>query len=82
VVRHAVARAPLGTVPMLVGRIVAILQFGSYLSRYTQLRRLIAAAGRSREEEPTAGRTIRIDGPHAAAGRPRQREPVPLRKSA
>jgi len=84
VVRHAVARAPVGTVPMLVGRIVAIMQFGSYLSRYVQLRRLMATAAtdRARAEEQAAGRTIRIDGPHAAAARPRRATAAPLRKSA
>ena len=87
IVRHALARAPLGTLPMLVGRLVAVLQFGSYVSRYLQLRHVIArAAGQSgvgveAEEQPS----IRIDGRHEGFGRPRQRgsrAPVPLRKSA
>lgn len=87
IVRHAVARAPLGTLPMLVGRMVAVLQFGSYVSRYLQLRNVIRqAAGQGHgqtnaEERPT----IRIDDAHAGLGRPRQRverESAPLRKSA
>jgi len=78
ILRHAVARAPLGTLPMLAGRLVALLQFGSYLPRYMQLRGLIAAADRTHGEE----RTIRIDGPHAAVGRPKRRVSEPLRKSA
>ena len=87
IVRHAVARAPLGTLPMLVGRMVAVLQFGSYVSRYLQLRNVIRQATKSgrvqhRVEER---QTIRIDAPHAGVGRPRQRgtrESAPLRKSA
>ncbi|MFZ4732771.1 MAG: glycosyltransferase [Pirellulales bacterium] len=43
VLRHAVTTAPLGTVPMLVGRLLATLSFGSYLPRYRQLRALIDA---------------------------------------
>jgi len=43
VARHAVTSAPLGTVPMLVGRLLAALSFGSYLPRYRQLRALIEA---------------------------------------
>lgn len=38
VVRHAVTQAPLGTVPMLLGRLLGALQVGSYLSRYRELR--------------------------------------------
>jgi len=84
VVRHAVARAPLGTLPMLLGRLVGVLQFGSYVGRGVQLRGLVAsrsraAAGASGEER----RTIRIDGPEKAVRRPRRvHEPAPLRKSA
>lgn len=43
VLRHAVATAPLGTVPMLVGRLLGALAFGSYLPRYRHLRALIEA---------------------------------------
>ena len=83
ILRHAVTRAPLGTVPMLAGRLVALLQFGAYLPRYMQLRGLVAeAAERARGEAEHAGRTIRIDDPHAAVGRPRRRTAEPLRKSA
>jgi hypothetical protein len=84
ILRHAVARAPLGTLPMLAGRLVALLQFGSYLPRYMQLRGLIAAAAadRTHGEERSEERTIRIDGPHAAVGRPKRRVSEPLRKSA
>ena len=87
IVRHAVARAPLGTLPMLVGRMVAVLQFGSYVSRYLQLRTVIKQAAESgRMQQGDEDRqTIRIDTPHAGVARPRQRgarEAAPLRKSA
>ena len=87
IVRHAVARAPLGTLPMLVGRMVAVLQFGSYVSRYLQLRTVInQAAGSGLVQHGTEERqTIRIHAPHAGVARPRQRaerESAPLRKSA
>jgi len=87
IVRHAVATAPLGTLPMLVGRTVAVLQFGSYVSRYLQLQKVIKQSAewgrvtRGVEER----QTIRIDGPHDRVGRPRkrvERESAPLRKSA
>ena len=87
IVRHAVVRAPLGTLPMLVGRMVAVLQFGSYVSRYLQLRNVIRHAAESgRVQQGDEGRqTIRIDAPHAGVGRPRQHgthEAAALRKSA
>ena len=88
ILRHAIAGAPLGTVPMLLGRSVAVLQFGSYVSRCLQLRGVIkgAAAAKSQLAEPMEEQrqTLRIDGPHSEIGRPRQREtvPAPLRKSA
>lgn len=85
VVRHALARAPLGTVPALAGRLVGLLQFGAYRQRFQQLRNLAAAA------EAAEDRTIRIDGPQAAIGRPHVADFVreqggdtasPLRRSA
>ncbi|RLS33674.1 MAG: glycosyltransferase family 2 protein [Planctomycetota bacterium] len=42
IVRHAVVSAPLRTVPMLLGRLLAALQFGAYLPRYRQLVALTA----------------------------------------
>lgn len=82
ILRHAIARAPLGTVQMLVGRIVAVMQFGTYLPRYRQLRSLMRAA--AQRQESSEMQTIRIDGPHRAASRPKSRpqEPAPLRRSA
>jgi hypothetical protein len=82
VLRHAVARAPLGTVPMLVGRLVALMQFGSYRQRYEQLRQLARLALADTDEQPT----IRIDAAHSGAGRPavagRSAADFPLRRSA
>lgn len=87
IVRHALARAPLGTLPMLVGRLVAMLQFGSYASRYLQLRHVIRQArhGASGSQPANGRQTIRIDGPHPLVGRQRHRsdrDAAPLRKSA
>lgn len=82
IVRHAVARAPFGTLPMLAGRAVAMMQFGSYLARYRQLRGLVKAAAERHAADES--RTIRIDSAHSAASRPKSRRPetVPLRRSA
>lgn len=82
IVRHAIARAPLGTLPMLAGRAVAMMQFGSYLARYRQLRGLVQAQAEQQARDES--RTIRIDSAHSAAGRPKSRRPetVPLRRSA
>jgi hypothetical protein len=88
VLRHAVAAAPLATVPMLLGRLVAALQIGSYLPRYRQLSACLAVpVGVGEAEEEAAndtGRTIRIDEGHAALSAPRRqpRDAEPLRKSA
>jgi hypothetical protein len=65
VVRHSLARAPLGLVPAVAGRLVGLLQFGAYRQRYQQLQDLAAAAEGGEE------RTIRIDGPHGSLGRPK-----------
>ena len=75
VVRHAVARAPFGTLPMLAGRGLAIMQFGAYLSRY---RRLKALAARS----PGGERILRIDAAQEPLRGPTSRQQEPLRRSA
>jgi len=83
-VRHAVLAAPLGTLPMLLGRLVAMLQFGSYLSRYRQLKALLQAA-RARVAEPAQEEqpSIRIDAAHAGLSAPhRTAAETPLRRSA
>jgi hypothetical protein len=82
VLRHAFARAPLGTVPMLMGRLVAAMQFGSYRQRYQQLRSLAQLVADSADEPAT----IRIDASHPTSGRPavadRESPPARLRRSA
>jgi hypothetical protein len=76
VLRDAVVRAPLGSLPMLAGRLVALMQFGDFVPRLTRLR----ALRRGVDEAAT----VRIDGPHAAATRRRLRpeDARPLRRSA
>ena len=84
IVRHAVLAAPLGTLPMLLGRLVATLQFGSYLSRYRQLKALLQAAT-ARAAEPVQEElpSIRIDAAHGCMASPhRQVVEAPLRRSA
>ena len=84
ILRHAIARAPLGTLPMLAGRLVAVLQFGWYVPRFAELRRLM-------EHQPavpggTLGTdcSLRFEGGHVGGGlsRPRQQRRVPLKRSA
>lgn len=94
VVRHAVARAPLATLPALLGRLVGLVTVGGYLTRYLRLRRLMAAAARLTQTDGIDGATtgadaateerttIRIDAAHGVAGRPHGRVAPPLRKSA
>jgi len=84
VVRHAVAHAPLGTLPMLAGRAVALLQFGAYLPRARQLQALMQLATPDRADGLGNG-TIRFDNPHATAGQPKRmvaESHEPLRRSA
>lgn len=82
VLRHSFARAPLGTIPMLAGRLVAMMQFGSYRQRYQQLRQLSELDAPDMQDRAT----IRIDAAHAASRRPavaaRDAAPAPLRRSA
>jgi hypothetical protein len=82
--RHMAATAPLGTLPMLAGRLMALVQFGSCMPRAAHLRdlrrRAGAAGGRSNSDRE---RTIRIDAPHPRPSEPRRQEPpAPLRRSA
>lgn len=74
VIRHAVAAAPLGTLPMLAGRLACLLQFGSCLGRARELNALQAEAGaRRRAVADDAGdQIVRIDAGHAV-GRPKRR---------
>jgi len=84
IVRHAFARAPLGTLPMLAGRVVGLLQFGNYLPRYRQLRAIMArsAAVAAAAEDDAKGRTLRFEQGHSVAGPARRQEAAPLRRSA
>lgn len=79
VVRHAVAVAPVGTLPMLAGRLAALMQFGSYVSRARQLDTLRRRS--QREDGPT--RTVRMDEPHVSLSQPHQDiSATPLKRSA
>jgi hypothetical protein len=71
---HAVAAAPLGTLPMLAGRLACLLQFGSCLGRARELNALQAEAGARRRAaaDDTGGQIVRIDAGHAVA-RPKRR---------
>jgi hypothetical protein len=81
IVRSALAAAPLGTVPLLVGRVVGLLQFGGYFAHAQRMRAVRAAATGGTADGPT---TVRIDEPHVARPAPhvRRRDERPLRKSA
>jgi len=73
VVRHAVAAAPLGTLPMMLGRLMALVQFGSCLGRTRELTSLRREARERRQDVADhAGRTLRIDEGHALQSRPRR----------
>jgi hypothetical protein len=78
-VRDAVARLPLGTLPMLAGRLVALAEFGSTVHRLRQLRGL-----RDAPIGEESGHTLRIDEPHDGVVRPRGRRTAqrPLKRSA
>ena len=78
VVRDAVTTAPLGTLPMLAGRIAGLMQFGDAVPRLLRLRAL-----RNTTATAVAG-TLRIDAAHADPALPRRQaaEGRPLRKSA
>jgi hypothetical protein len=85
--RHMAASAPLGTVPMLAGRLAALVQLGSCVPRAMQLRGLRRRAGTAGKRlDSDRERTIRIDAPHERPAEPRRSEPgeptVPLRRSA
>jgi len=77
IVRDAVVSAPLGTLPMLAGRVVGLMQAGDFMARFARLRALRGTAA-------TPATTLRIDGPHASVSRPRLRPDgaAPLRRSA
>lgn len=87
ILRHAIVRAPLGTIPLLAGRLVALLQFGMYFSRFRELSALMR--GQSTGVKPTtnknAGSTahlLRYDESHTRVARPYRRRKLPLKRSA
>ena len=88
IVRHAVMRAPLGTLPMLSGRLVALLQFGWYIPRFRELRRLMQGQAATLNQpvglEPAGGgsRTLRFEEGHVRTGRPPRRRKQPLKRTA
>lgn len=85
VMRHAAVTAPLGTIGMLAGRLAALVQFGSCLSRTRQLNDLMRRAtdGESDAGTDMTAHTYRIDAPHEAVGRPHIASPSPaLKRSA
>lgn len=84
VLRHALVRAPLGTLPMLAGRLVAVLQFGWYVPRFRELRQLMRNGPTEESPSATADRRLRFEAGHAGGGvsQPRRRPRVPLRRSA
>jgi hypothetical protein len=87
VMRHAAATAPVGTFAMLAGRLAALLQFGSCLTRTRQLNDLARRAAErdigTDSDSDMAVRTYRIDESHESAARPRIVSPSPsLKRSA
>jgi hypothetical protein len=97
VIRHTVVSAPLGTVPMLLGRFVGACQLVSHARRRRQLAGYLATdmgidtaieaatdAAADVTSDDTDGTTIRIDeGQEVLSGpRRRPRDAEPLRKSA
>ena len=87
ILRHAVVRAPLGTLPVLAGRLVALLQFGMYIPRFRELSALIQGSTANRKyttNQTVAGpaRLLRYDEGHARVARPHRRRKLPLKRSA
>jgi hypothetical protein len=81
IVRHTAILAPLGTLPMLAGRLAAFVQFGSSMPRARQLREAQRQATAASKD--AAPRTLRIDAPHAFPAAPHVvPEAAPLKRSA
>jgi hypothetical protein len=71
----------------LVGRFVALLQFGMYIPRFRELSGLMRSqatgtAQRSNEVSSHSSRILRYDEGHARTGRPHRRRKIPLKRSA
>jgi hypothetical protein len=86
VLRHAIVTLPLGSLPMLMGRLIATMQFGSYGNRYRQLRSLQEgreAADAMPNEADTERKTLRADAGDESLPRPRHLDrQSSLRRSA
>ena len=87
ILRHAVVRAPLGTLPVLAGRLVALLQFGMYIPRFRELSALIQGSTANRkytmnQTVASDARLLRYDEGHARVARPHRRRKLPLKRSA
>ena len=87
ILRHALVRAPLGTLPVLAGRLVALLQFGMYIPRFRELSALMQGptTGVNHTSNHTVSgpaRLLRYDEGHARTGRPHRRRKLPLKRSA
>lgn len=79
VMRHAAVTAPVGTLSMLAGRMVGLLELGASVPR----RRQLAALRRRGAGGDEATRTVRIDAAHDGVARPHVEEPAhELRRSA
>lgn len=79
IMRHAAVTAPVGTLSMLVGRVVGLLEIGASVPRSRQL----AALRRQAAAGDHAARTVRIDAAHDGVARPHVEEPAQeLRRSA
>lgn len=82
VLRHAAVSLPLGTAPMLIGRLIGAMQFGSYGSRYRQLRSL-QEARRDADGGRSEVQLVRSDAGDPDLPRPRHLDRrSPLRRSA
>lgn len=73
VLQHAMVSLPLGTVPMLAGRLIAAVQFGSYGNRYRQLRSLRDARMAAAAEPDAAEGEFSVRADSGTDGLPRPR---------
>lgn len=82
--RDTIARAPFAMLPMLLGRLLGGLQFGSAMSRIRELRALQREGFADGDSASVDQPTLRIDAAHAAVSQPRHRSQPgsPLRRSA
>lgn len=78
IMRHAAATAPIGTLGVLAGRLIGLLEVGASVPRTRQLATLRQRAAGGHDT-----RTVRIDASHDAVSRPHVEQPAhELRRSA